>query len=100
MPQPHVTPVGAGGGFLRCRMGPVPVPVAGAAGRRGFGRPTRVGRLVASGGGLDEKCPVVDELIFDTTYFELSRDHEFLGLDLALCIMRIALFKVVHRSGS
>ena len=42
-------------------MGPVPVPVAGAAGRRGFGR--RVGRLVASGGGLDEKCPVVDELI-------------------------------------
>ena len=44
-------------------MGPVPVPVAVAAGRRGFDR--RVGRLVASGGGLDEKCPVVDELIFD-----------------------------------
>ena len=85
---------------MRGRMGPVPVPVAGAAGRRGFGR--RVGRLVASGGGLDEKFPVVDELIFDTTYFELSRNHEleFLGLGLALCIMPIALFKVVHRSGS
>ena len=83
-------------------MGPVPVPVAGAAGRRGFGRrrPTRVGRLVASGGGLDENFPVVDELIFDTTYFELSRNREFLGLGLALCIMLIALFKVVHRSGS
>ena len=79
-------------------MGPVPVPVAGAAGRQGFDR--RVGRLVASGGGLDENFPVVDELIFDTTYFELSRNHEFLGLDLALCIMLIALFKVVHRSGS
>ena len=79
-------------------MGPLPVPVAGAAGRRGFDR--RVGRLVASGGGLDEKCPVVDELIFDTTYFELSRNREFLGLDLALCIMLFALFKVVHRSGS
>ena len=69
--------------------------VAGAAGRRGFDR--RVGRLVA-------KFPVVDELIciFDTTYnyFELSRNREFLGLDLALCIMLIALFKVVHRSGS
>ena len=65
-------------------MGPVPVPVAGAAGRRGFDR--RVGRLVASGGGLDENFPVVDELIFDTTYFELSRNHEFLGLGLALCI--------------
>ena len=79
-------------------MGPVPVPVAGAAGRRGFDR--RVGRLVALGGGLDEKIPVVDEFIFDTTYFELSRNREFLGLDLALCIMLIALFKVVHRSGS
>ena len=79
-------------------MGPLPVPVAGAAGRRGFGR--RVGRLVASGGGLDENFPVVDELIFDTTYFELSRNREFLGLDLALCIMLFALFKVVHRSGS
>ena len=54
--------------------------MAGAAGRRGFAR--RVGRLVASGGGLDEKTPVVNELtgIFDTTYFELSRNHEFLGL--------------------
>ena len=72
-------------------MGPLPVPVAGAAGRRGFDR--RVGRLVA-------KFPVVDELIFDTTYFELSRNREFLGLDLALCIMLFALFKVVHRSGS
>ena len=56
--------------------------------------------MVASGGSLDGTFPFVDELIFDTVYFELSRTREFLGLDLALCIMPIALFKVVHRSGS
>ena len=40
--------------------------------------------------------PVVDDLICDTTYFELSRNHEFHGLGLALCIMLVALFKVVR----
>ena len=46
--------------------------MAGAAGRRGFGR--RVGRLVASGGGLDEHFPVVNERIFDTTTLSCPMD--------------------------